>query len=161
MFRPTVFSFMILSLFLLTAGVASASDAVSTSNGLTAAGGPLAVHGFDVVSYFEAGDPQRGLAKFSVNHEGAVYRFASRKHMRQFTRDPQAFVPQFGGFCAYGVSVGKKFDGDPLVYRVVDDKLYFNLNPDIKATWEKDLHENIHKAVSSWPTLRSKAASSL
>ena len=150
-----------MTLFFAMAGLAAASDAVSTSNGLTAAGGPLAIHGYDVVSYFGSGGPERGLAEFSSKHESVVYRFASKENLRQFVRGPEKFLPRFGGFCAYGVSVGKKFDGDPLVYRVVDGELYFNLNPAIKATWEKNLGDNIDKAVANWPGLRGKAAADL
>ncbi len=151
---------LVLALMTLVAGAAVASDSISTSNGLTAAGGPLAIHGYDAVSYFD-GEPQRGLAEFSTKHDGVVYRFASRQSMRQFVKSPDKYTPQFGGFCAYGTSVGKKFDGDPLVYRVVDGKLYFNLNPSIKETWEKDLSGNIRKAVDTWPKIRDKPASSL
>ncbi len=140
---------------------ALAAESISVSNGLTAAGGPLAIHGFDPVSYFGDGSPQRGLAEFSAKHDDVVYRFASRKNMRKFVSNPTHYTPQFGGFCAYGVSVGKKFDGDPLVYRIVDGKLFFNLNPQIKATWEKDLSANIQKAVSTWPKIREKSAATL
>ncbi len=150
-----------LTLLAVQVAPAMAAESISVSNGLTAAGGPLAIHGFDAVSYFEGGSAMRGKAEFSAKHDGAVYRFASRENMRRFVRSPEKFAPQFGGFCAYGASVGKKFDGDPEVYRIVDNKLYFNLNPEIKATWEKDLADNIRKAGSNWPQIRDKAASSL
>lgn len=158
-----MFRHIALALVLLIAltGVASASDAVSTSNGLTAAGGPLAIHGFDAVSYFAGGAPQRGLAEFSTRHDGAVYRFSSKDNLRAFVRNPEKYAPRFGGFCAYGTSVGKKFDGDPEVYRIVDGRLYFNLNPEIKKTWEKDLAKNIGKAEKYWPRIKDKPASSL
>jgi len=158
MFRHTVFT---LTLWIALAGVASASDSLSTSNGLTAAGGPLAIHGYDAVSYFENGSPQRGLAKFSTKHGDAVYRFSSKKNLRTFTKNPTKYAPKFGGFCAYGTSVGKKFDGDPEVYRIVDGNLYFNLNPEIKKTWEKDLAGNLAKAEKNWPEIKDKPASSL
>ena len=150
-----------LALLITLTGIASGSDAVSTSNGLTAAGGPLAIHGFDAVSYFEGGTPRRGLAEFSTQHDGAVYRFSSKENLRTFVRDPEKYAPQFGGFCAYGTSVGKKFDGDPEVYRIVNDRLYFNLNPEIKRTWEKSLSKNIAKAEKNWPKIKDKPASSL
>ncbi len=134
---------------------------VSTSNGLTAAGGPLAIHGFDAVSYFTDGAPRRGLAEFSTLHNGAVYRFATRENLRTFVRDPERYAPSYGGFCAYGVSVGKKFDGDPEVFRIVDGRLFFNLNPAIKATWEKKLLANIDKAERQWPKIRSVPSDSL
>jgi len=150
-----------IALLVALTGVASASDAVSTSNGLTAAGGALAIHGFDAVSYFNGDAPQRGLAEFSAKHDGAVYRFSSKENMRTFTKNPGKYAPQFGGFCAYGASVGKKFDGDPEVYRIVNGRLYFNLNPDIKKTWEKNVPKNIAKAEKQWPKIKDKPAASL
>lgn len=137
------------------------NEATSTSNGLTAAGGPLAIHGYDAVSYFTDGSPQRGVAAFSTQWNDAVYRFTSKKNMRTFLRNPEKYAPRFGGFCAYGVSVGKKFDGDPEVYRIVDDRLYFNLNPEIKATWEQDVSGNIKKAEGQWSSIKNKPAASL
>ena len=153
-------TFLFLSLLLIT-GVGFASDSVSTSNGLTAAGGPLAIHGYDAVSYYEGGQPERGLAKFSTKHSGAVYRFASRSRMRAFVASPERYAPQFGGFCAFGASVGKKFDGDPEVFEVVGGKLYFNLNPEIQKTWREDVPGNIRKAEAQWPKIKGKAASDL
>lgn len=151
-----------LSVVLLAmAAVGSANEATSTSNGLTAAGGPLAIHGFDAVSYFSGSEPQRGLAEFSTLWNDAVYRFASKKNLRLFIKNPQKYAPRFGGFCAYGVSVGKKFDGDPEVFRIVDDRLYFNLNPEIKTTWEKDLARNIEKAEGQWGSIKNKPAGAL
>ena len=149
----------IAALVLVTA--ASGADAVSSSNGLTAAGGPLAIHGYDAVSYFQEGGPKRGLAAFSTKHGGAVFRFASRANLRAFVRSPERYAPRFGGFCAYGVSVGKKFDGDPLIYRIVDGELFFNLNPEIQTTWEDDLAGNIAKAEELWPQIRDKEAADL
>ena len=31
----------------------------------------------------------------------------------RFKADPAKYEPAFGGFCAYGTALGKKFDGDP------------------------------------------------
>lgn len=149
------------ALLLTLAGNAMAEDSTNTSRGLTAAGGALAVHGYDTVSYFTEGKAQRGVAEFSVNHEGAVYRFVSEKNQKAFTRNPNKYLPQFGGFCAYGVAVGKKFDGDPEVFKIVKGKLYLNLNPDIQATWEGELSGNIGKADDMWKSIREKSVSSL
>ena len=149
-----------LALLLIVPGLVSAETAISTSNGLTAGGGPLAIHGYDAVSYFK-GRPERGAAKHQTLWNGAVYRFASNEHLRTFEADPEKYAPQFGGFCAYGVSVGKKFDGDPEVFRIVEGRLFFNLNPEIQATWEKDLKKNIRKAEKEWKSIRDRPAASL
>ena len=145
----------------LISGMLLASESVNVSKGLTAAGGPLAMHGYDAVSYHQNDAPQRGVAKYSTKHDGAVYRFASKSNLREFVRNPTKFAPQFGGFCAFGVSVGKKFDGDPEVFKLVEGKLYLNLNPDIKETWLKDVPGNIAKAGQQWPEIKATPATEL
>ena len=70
-------------------------------------------------------------------------------------------MPAYGGYCAFGASVGKKFDGDPMFWKIVDGTLYFNLNGDIQATWFKDIPGNIVKADAQWSKIRSSAVSSL
>ncbi len=61
-------------------------------------------------------------------HKEATYRFASQAHLDAFKADPAKYEPAYGGYCAYGVSVGAKFDGDPRLWKIVDDKLYLNLD---------------------------------
>ena len=115
-----------------------AHDEVNVSASLTGATKPLAIHGYDPVAYFTVGLPTTGSAKFTATHGGAAYRFASEANKAAFEKNPARYLPQFGGFCAFGVTVGRKFDGDPRVFEIVDNRLYLNLNPDIQAKWRKD-----------------------
>lgn len=134
---------------------AVAQHDVNLAAGMTLAGAPLAIHGYDPVAFFTEGKARLGDARHTVAHEGAAYRFVSEANRRSFERNPSRFLPQYGGFCAYGVSVGAKFDGDPRVFAVVDGKLYFNLNPEIQKTWEEDRAGNIRKADDTWPGIRT------
>jgi YHS domain-containing protein len=134
---------------------------INVTTGLTGTGSPLALHGYDPVAYFEAGEPQRGDATYSAVHEGATYRFANEANESAFEDDPDGYVPRFGGYCAYGASVGKKFDGDPLVWKIVDDRLYLNLNPQIKAKWIEDVPGNIAAANEHWTEIEGKAPGEL
>ena len=70
-------------------------------------------------------------------------------------------APQFGGFCAYGVAVAKKFDGDPRLWTIHKDRLYLNLNPEIVAAFEKDVAGNIRKAEANWAKIQHKAVGEL
>jgi len=134
---------------------------VNTSEGMTLAGAPLAIHGYDPVAYFTENRALAGKASLQVKHDGAAYRFSSAANMKKFEANPERYAPQYGGFCAYGVAVGAKFDGDPHLFRVVNNKLYLNLNPDIQKTWEKDVAGNITKANGLWAKIRDKAPSEL
>ncbi|MEM7224399.1 MAG: YHS domain-containing (seleno)protein [Pseudomonadota bacterium] len=140
---------------------ASAGPDVNVSSGLTAKGPGLAVHGYDVVAYFTDGQPTVGRAKFSTVHNDATYRFASRANLEAFEDNPEAYLPQYGGFCAYGVAVGAKFDGDPQLWEIVDGKLYLNLNEEIQAIWEKDVPGYVEDANDHWKNIADKTPEEL
>ena len=82
----------------------------------------LAAHGFDAVAYFTDGKAEVGSDSYAVAHAGGTYRFTSKAHLDQFKSDPDKYVPAYGGFCAYGAALGKKFDGDPRYWKIVDGK---------------------------------------
>lgn len=110
---------------------AIAADEYNTVPGLTAAGAPLGFHGVDPVAFIEIGNRIDGTAKFTAVHEGVAYNFASQENMNAFRRSPAKYTPAYGGFCTFGVSVGKKFDGDPKYADVRNGKLYVFLNEEI------------------------------
>jgi YHS domain-containing protein len=138
-----------------------ASDEVNVSRGLAATGKPLALHGYDPVAYFTQGAPTPGSAEHSSVHEGATYYFASKENRKAFDRDPGKYSPAFGGFCAYGVSVGKKFDGDPRYWTVWQDRLYLNLNADIARKFNKNVPGNVAKADDKWSRIEHRAVADL
>ena len=153
--RKLVAAFALMS-SLVIAGAANAGTETNISSGLTIKGHGLAVHGYDVVAYFTKGEPTVGRAKYSAVHNDATYRFASKAHLEAFKKNPVKFVPQYGGYCAYGVSVRAKFDGDPRLWKIVNGKLYLNLNEDIQKTWEKNIPGNIKKANRHWKRIANK-----
>ena len=140
---------------------AHAGPETNVSSGFTLKGPGLAVHGYDVVAYFTKGEPTIGRAKYSTVYKDATYRFASEAHLEAFEQDPEKYRPQYGGYCAYGVAVGAKFDGDPLLWRIVDGKLYLNLNEEIQATWEKDIPGHIRDADGNWTKIARKTPQEL
>ena len=81
--------------------------------------------------------------------------------MKAFEANPDRFAPTYGGFCAFGVAKGKKFNGDPLVYDIVDDVLYLNINDDVQGMWSNEVGTMIRDADSQWTSIRSKAVSDL
>jgi YHS domain-containing protein len=142
-------------------GPALAVDEANVSKGATIPGPGLAVHGHDVVAYFTDGAPALGTAEFAHVFDGATYRFASQANLDAFKADPAKYAPAYGGFCAYGVAIGKKFDGDPRFWEVVDGRLFLNLNRDIQAKWLEDVPGNITDADANWAAIRSVAVADL
>ena len=133
--------------FAVTHG-AQAVEEVNIKNG-------YAVHGYDVVAYFAVGAPRSGSDRFIAAYQGATYRFASAANRDRFAADPAKFAPQYGGYCAFGTAQGRKFDGDPNAWRIVDGKLYLNLNKKVQQIWLTDTPGFIRGADHNWPIIVS------
>jgi YHS domain-containing protein len=116
----------------------------------------LAVGGYDPVAYFEVGAPEKGKAEFVHEYSGAEWRFVSAEHLEKFKADPEAYAPQYGGYCAWAVSQDYTAPGSPKAWKIVDGKLYLNYNEKVQADWEKDIPGFIAKANENWPGVLSK-----
>ena len=109
--------------------------------------------GYDVIAYFKQGKPVKGDPAFESTYQGAIYLFASSVDKADFDKDPAKYAPQYGGFCAYGVTIGVLADiegSDGFVYK---DKLYVCGNKDSGASFITDLDSNIEKADTNWQKL--------
>lgn len=159
--KKTIIAALIAAQALTIATPALAVEENNVSNGLTAAGAPLGLHGVDPVAFVSLGNRIDGSAKYTAVHDGVAYYFTSQENLEAFKASPARFTPQNGGYCTFGVSVGKKFDGDPRYAAVVNGKLYVFLNEDILRAFQKDQAGTIAKAETNWKKIRSVAAAEL
>lgn len=111
----------------------------------------VALSGYDPVSYFVDGAPRKGDARFAATHNGAEYRFASAANLARFRSNPEAFLPQYGGYCAWAVAGGYTAKSDPLAWKVVGGKLYLNYDQNVQKRWARDVPGNIAKGDRNWP----------
>ena len=135
------------------------SQAQSSINEVNVDESKLAIKGYDPVAYFTMSKPVLGSDSFTAQHLGATYHFSSAKHQELFEGNPDKYAPQYGGYCAFGVSKEYKFDIDPQAWAVVDNKLYLNLNPKVQSRWLDQQDELIVEADSIWATIKDKPAS--
>ncbi|NJM82155.1 MAG: YHS domain-containing protein [Tabrizicola sp.] len=128
----------------------------------------FAVSGYDVVAYFdlpqsEVGAPQSapvpGKADITAEYNGAKFAFSSAENRDKFVADPEAYLPQYDGHCAYGVAKGGKVPGNPTLWRIVDGKLYLNITKNVVGFWEEDIPGNISLAEGNWTGLEPQGAS--
>lgn len=117
--------------------------------------------GYDLVSYQSGEGPVRGTGHHVAVQDGVTYLFASESNKKAFEASPEKYLPAYGGYCAYGIAVGKKFVGNPDVWEVVDGRLYLNLDPKIQGLWREDVSGHIQKADGTWRTIRDKDPSDL
>ncbi len=122
----------------------------------------LALGGYDVVAYFTLAEAREGEEAFSAQHGGLTYRFISAEHRDRFRAEPARYLPQYGGWCAYGCTLrvenggwaAARYPVDPKAFAVIDDKLYlFNKSQafDAQAAWnDRDQTEQIALADAWW-----------
>ncbi len=135
---------------LLSLSASSPKPAVNTQSD------NLALRGYDAVAYFTEGQAIRGLAQFETTWNGAKWRFASADHRDRFVNAPDRFAPQFGGYCAWAVGHGYTADGDPEVWKIVDDRLYLNYSKRVQRKWEANIPEFIRHGLANWPAVLAK-----
>lgn len=121
----------------------------------------VAIHGYDAVSYFSKSGPVKGEAKYTASYNDTIYHFATAENRDSFRADPAKYAPQFGGFCAMGVALNQKLDVDPMAWRIVDGKLYLNLNKQVQAKWMEDIPANIATAERNWSGIHNLSAAYL
>ena len=140
---------------LLFASLANAGvDTETDKNGVILAG-------YDAVAYFTENAAVEGSSEYTAVHNGAIYRFSSSKNRDTFNQNPEKFEPQYGGFCAYGAALGKKFEVNGKAFEIVDGKLFVNKNEDVYEVWVEDKAENITNADEQWVSIKDVAANKL
>jgi YHS domain-containing protein len=117
----------------------------------------IALQGYSPVSYLNLGIAQKGLKEYKVTHDGLAYYFTTKEQKNKFNVDPKKYLPQYGGYCAFGVSVGAKFRTDPNKFVVKNGKYFlflYDLEVDAQQLWLDGNHEKlVAKADGNWVKL--------
>ncbi len=109
-----------------------------------------AIDGFDPVAYFQDGKPMRGSEAYTLEWKGATWSFSSEEHRRMFETKPEKYAPEYGGYCAYGMSEGYLAPIDPEAWTIVDERLFLNFDPGVRANWRETKDYRIPRADEHW-----------
>lgn len=115
-----------------------------------------AIRGYDPVAYFTAGKPIKGTDQFVLDWNNAKWFFSSQQHLELFKSNPSKYAPQYGGYCAFGLSNGYKAPIAADAWTIDHGKLYLNYNLNVREEWNKDRRERIEKADKNWPSVKDK-----
>lgn len=113
----------------------------------------VAIQGYDPVAFFTDHKPVKGDPKYLLKQDGAIYFFASQAHKDLFKASPARYEPEFGGYCAYGVSRNKLVEIDVDAFQIVDGRLLLQYSKGVRDSFNKDTKGNLIKAESNWPKL--------
>jgi len=113
----------------------------------------IAINGYDTVAYFTLSEPVSGLPQLSTEWNGAIWLFATTKTLNMFKENPEAYAPQFGGYCAYAAAKGAIAPTVPEAWTIYEGKLYLNFNLRTRRIWQRNVPGNIAKAEANWPAI--------
>ena len=141
----------------LTAGVVSAGSVWAQLPGpyrtISAPGAErLMLEGHDAVAYFTNASAIKGDPAIQLEHAGVQWRFSKAANMAAFQRDPQRYMPQFGGFCSNGINyaVPGGGGGGPNTWRIYRGRLYVFGGQSARDHFEMDTELNLQRAHSYW-----------
>src|SRR5215469_14182373 len=139
--------FAVMILFSALSTIATAKDLLNLDrNG-------VAIQGYDPVAFFSDNRPIKGNAQFQSEYRGAKYYFISSEHKATFDKDPAKYEPQFGGYCAYGVSHNSRAPIKIEAWQIVSGRLLMQYDLDVKNEFNKDQQGTLKKADQNWPGL--------
>ena len=148
----------VLALGALTLSTAAfAAPPINTlKTGLLGGRTDTAISGYDTVAYFTIGKPVKGLDTLVHEWNGAKWKFSTQAHLDLFKANPEKYAPQYGGYCAYGVTRDSLVKVEPDQFTVRDGKLYLNYDAEVQAIWAKDPAGYIKTADAKFQALLQK-----
>lgn len=116
-------------------------------------------NGYDVVAYF-SNKAEKGKKKFETKHDGVTFRFSNENNLETFKKNPNKYVPQYGGYCAYAIGAkGEKVGINPKTFEIRDGKLFLFYNSwgtNTLDLWIKEGPEKLEKkADENWRKINS------
>ena len=109
-----------------------------------------AIRGYDAVAYFTRGKPVKGSNDYSFMYKGARWKFSTAEHLDLFMLDPEAYAPQYGGYCAYAIANGETVSAEPDLWTIHNGKLYLNYNRRTNRLWKENMEQYIKQADKEW-----------
>lgn len=118
----------------------------------------IGAHGYDPVAFFTEKTANKGDSQWQSTYGGATYYFQSNSNREMFDKDPGKYAPQYGGYCAMAMTMGKLEDVDPTFFVVHDGKLLLQRNEKAHLMFSRDLDGNHRKADANWAKLEDGAS---
>ncbi len=139
-------------LFAHAAATASAAQTGPLRTSKDGAHDKLMLEGHDAVAYFTQGAAVKGDPAITSAYQDVTWRFASEANKLAFEREPERYMPQFGGFCSNGINYAVPWGGGggPNTWRIYRGKLYVFGGQSSRDHFEMDTELNLQRAHHYW-----------
>lgn len=113
----------------------------------------LAIAGYDTVAYHTIDAAAKGKPEYEYVWGGAKWLFSNAENRDRFAAAPEAYAPEYGGFCSWSISENNLMEADPNAWKLIDGKLYLIQSETVKKNWEKNQANLIEKGNKNWLTI--------
>lgn len=114
----------------------------------------IAINGFDPVAYFIEGRPAAGRADHEAEWANAVWRFASQGNEIAFLKDPDVYMPAFGGYDGESMLRGQPVSSDPSLFSIVGQRLVLFRLPEGRDAFLAGGAASMEAAEAQWAVLK-------
>jgi hypothetical protein len=111
----------------------------------------LALSGFDPVAYFTDSKPLMGREELEYAFAGTTWRFRNEGNRAAFMRNPEVYLPAFGGHDPVAVARGVATPGHPQIWLVAGERLYLFYNPEARKIFAAAPEIALAAAERKWP----------
>ena len=112
--------------------------------------GKYVLQGYDPVAFHTEGKAKKANPYIAAEYEGYNFLFSSEENKALFIKNPEQYIPAFGGYCAFGISLGVFFPVEIDTWEILGGKLVLNYSGDIRDLFHENLEENMKKAEENW-----------
>ena len=116
--------------------------------------GRITLQGHDPVAFHVDRRPIKGEPTLAAEYLGYTYLFSSGANKATFEQQPEKYLPAYGGYCAYGVSLGVLAPVDIGTWEIIDGRLHLQFSRATKEKFAESRDECILKADESWERIR-------
>lgn len=113
----------------------------------------LALDGYCPVAYHVLKKAVKGKAEFSTTYDENTYHFVNAKAKKMFDKDPGKFLPEYDGYCATAMSMGKKLKSNPKLFTLYKGHTYLFSSKKAKNMYDKNPGMFVKKADKEFAAL--------
>jgi YHS domain-containing protein len=114
-----------------------------------------ALNGHDVISVYN-GETVLGKEELYSTYLSAIYQFATEANKKEFDRNPEKYIPKYGGYCSTAVAEGVLVESNAHSSLIQDGELhvfYKDANEDTQDEWNEKPIDYKKTAEIQWTKL--------
>ena len=113
----------------------------------------IMLQGYDPVAFHTMGKATKGDPAISSSGDGYRFLFALEENQAAFEANPGKYLPAYGGYCAFGLSLGVLFPTEIETWEIVEGRLLLQFSSEAQQKFTEDRANNLKKADENWPRL--------